>query len=142
MSEHADVQIVRDWYATRDRRRLMSADVVHEIAEGFPHGGTYRGQEAAFGPKGFFSLLLADFPDWRADVDRIFGAADLVISLGSYRARAGQGAAGIDVPFVHLWRVRDDKIAWFRNYTDTLLIDRAGQGSAATSDRGPSGSTT
>lgn len=124
MSE-SNVQVIRDWYATRDRQRLMSPEVVHEIVAGFPHGGTYVGQEAAFGPEGLFALLLADFPDWRADVEDVLDAGDLVVSLGRYRAHAAAGGAAVDVPFVHLWRVRDGKIVWFANHTDTLRIDRA-----------------
>lgn len=124
MSE-SNLRVVRDWYATRDRKRLITEEVVHEIPAGFPHGGTYVGQEAAFDPGGFFPRLSADFPDWRADVEQILDAGDLVLSLGRYHAHAAGNGAPVDAPFVHLWRVRNGQIVGFATHTDTLVVDRA-----------------
>lgn len=132
MAQSRNVGVVRDWYGTRDHGRLMVPGVVHEIAEGFPHGGTYRGREAAFGEGGFFPRLLEDFPEWRADVDDVRDAGPFVVSTGRYHARAAGGE--VDAPFVHLWWVEGGKITRFRNYTDTLLIRRASEGGSEETD--------
>lgn len=116
------VRVVGDWYETRDRA-LLSPDVVQEIAEGFPHGGVYRGVDAIY--DGFFPAIRRDFPDWRVEVERIVAADEMVVVIGRYRGRAAATGRSVDAPFVHLWRVVGGRIVWLRTYTDTLLVDRA-----------------
>ncbi len=117
-----DVEIIRRWYDTHDPN-LINPECVWEIAEGFPHGGTYTSAKAVL--EEFFPRLLADFEVWNAEVSEILDAEGTILSLGQYRGQTKANSVKVNVPFVHLWKVRNDKIVWFQNYTDTLLIARA-----------------
>jgi ketosteroid isomerase-like protein len=76
---------------------IMASDVVWEIAEGFPHGGVYRGHAGVFDD--FLARLKADFSDWAVTIAEIIDAGDVVIGLGSYQAQARATGIRVNVPF-------------------------------------------
>lgn len=119
-------EIIGKWYDTHDPA-LMAPECVWEIAEGFPHGGTYIGSKAVF--EEFFPCLLGDFEVWKTEVEEILDANSIVLGLGHYlgrtKATSTKVSTEVNVPFAHLWKVRNGRIVWFRNYTDTLVLARA-----------------
>lgn len=122
MFYQANLEIIRDWYKTHNPE-LLSPECVWEIAEGFPSSGTYIGPQAIFNE--FFPNLLEHFISFEADVNEIVNAENMVIGLGDYKGVSQKTQVEINIPFVHLWKVNDEKIVWFRNYADTLLMARA-----------------
>lgn len=44
---------------------------------------------------------------------------DTIVALGRYGGRGSRTAIALDTRFVHIWRLRDGKLVYFRTYTDT-----------------------
>lgn len=126
MNKTLNMEIIHKWYSTHDPA-LLSPQCVWEIAEGFPHGGTYTSSQAVF--EEFFPSLLQAFETFNAEVEEILDANSMVLGLGYYRGKTKATHMQVDVPFAHLWKVKSSRIVWFRNYADTLLLDRALEGS-------------
>jgi len=93
-------------------------------AEGFPYGGTYIGPDAIlenvfmkFGTEwGGFSSVPGQFVD---DGD------NTVVALGTYSGKYLKTGKSMNVPFAHVWTMRDGKIVRFVQYTDTLVMAKA-----------------
>ena len=51
--------------------------------------------------------------------DEFLEAGDEVVVLGRYRGTAKQTGKPLDVPFVHVWSLRDGKAWRFRQFLDT-----------------------
>lgn len=122
--EKSDLEVIRSWYKARNEGifidELFAPDVVWEVAEGFPHGGIYNGSRSVI--EDFFPLLAADFQFLRADLSELLDAGSLIVGIGDYNGQTKSTKRIIAAPFVHLWRVKNQRIAWFRNYTDTKLF--------------------
>lgn len=58
MTDMLNIEIIRKWYDTHNHD-LMAPECVWDIAEGFPHGGTYTSAKAVF--EEFFPSLQGDF---------------------------------------------------------------------------------
>ena len=106
--------------------RLLSSVEWHEMA-GMPYGGTWTGTEEIF--TNVLGPISQDVQDFSARPDQLLDTdtdTDQVVSLGRYR---GRGAAGeVDVPFAHVWTVRDGSIVRFEQYADTkLFVDALGR---------------
>lgn len=122
MLDTVNREIVHKWYNTHDRT-LMDSECIWEIAEGFPYGGIYTSSQAVFDE--FFPRLLGEFDTFNAEVDEILDTGSVVLGLGRYQGRTKATSTQVSIPFAHLWKVRNGRIIWFRNYTDTLLLFRA-----------------
>jgi ketosteroid isomerase-like protein len=61
--------------------------------------------------------------DWWSEFtavpDEFLDAGDEVVVLGRYRGTAKQTGKRLDVPFVHVWSLRDRKAWRFRQFLDT-----------------------
>jgi ketosteroid isomerase-like protein len=96
----------------------LDARIVWEQAQGLPHGGTYHGVSEV--RRNIFDPLDRDWWDeFTARPDEFIDAGDQVVVLGRYRARAKPTGRSLDVPFVHVWTVRDGKVTRFRQFLDT-----------------------
>lgn len=123
MYSQDNLKIIQDWYNTHNSE-LLDSKCVWKIAEGFPCGGTYIGPKAIL--QEFFPNLLQLFTSFKADVDKIVNCENnMVIALGNYKAVTQKTQVEIKIPFVHLWKVKFEKIVEFQNYTDTLQIANA-----------------
>jgi ketosteroid isomerase-like protein len=97
----------------------MHPDIVWEQAQGLPHGGTYRGLAAV--RAAIFDPLGRDWWDeFSAVPDEILAADDgVVVVIGRYRGVAKGTGKQLDVPFVHVWTLRDGEAVRFRQFLDT-----------------------
>jgi len=118
------LEIARASYAAFARHDV--AGVVAELdpeiewvqAQGLPHGGTYRGIDEV--RRNIFDPLDRDWWDgFTAEPDEFIDAGDQVVVLGRYRAVAKQSRRQLDVPYVHVWTVKDAKVTRFRQFLDT-----------------------
>jgi len=100
----------------------MLAETEWHEAEGMPYGGIFTGAEAILG--NVLAPISQDIEGFIAHVDEVLDAGDeKVVSLGRY---GGQGAKGaVDIPFAHVWTIRDGKVMRFVQYTDTKLFSQA-----------------
>jgi uncharacterized protein len=120
----SNVEIVRRSYEAFSRHDMdgvlgdMHPEIVWHQAQGLPHGGVYRGLAEV--KKNIFDPLDEEWWDgFTADPDEFLDAGDQVVVVGRYRATAKGTGKQLDVPFVHIWTLDDDKAIRFRQYLDT-----------------------
>jgi uncharacterized protein len=96
----------------------MHDDIEWQQAQGLPHGGTYRGLAEV--RRNVFDPLDRDWwSEFSAVPDEFLDAGDEVVVLGRYRGVAQGTGKQLDVPFVHVWSLRDEKAWRFRQFLDT-----------------------
>ncbi len=89
-------------------------------AEGFPYGGTYRGGEAIL--DNVFMKLATEWNDFKAEPDEFLDAGERIVALGNYSGSYKTTVKSMNVPFAHVWALKDGKIIKFVQYTDTLKV--------------------
>ncbi len=96
----------------------MDAEIEWHQAQGLPHGGFYRG--IAEVRRNIFDPLDEQWwEEFSATPDELLDAGAEVVVLGRYRGVAKGTGKRLDVPFVHVWTVRDGKAVRFRQFLDT-----------------------
>jgi ketosteroid isomerase-like protein len=96
----------------------MHDDIEWQQAQGLPHGGTYRGLAEV--RRNVFDPLDRDWwSEFAAAPDEFLDAGEEVVVLGRYRGVAKETGRRLDVPFVHIWSLRDGKAWRFRQFLDT-----------------------
>ncbi len=130
----APLDVVRGWYATRNPE-LLAEDIAWSVTPGFPEAGDVSGRRAVL--EGFFPRLLARFSAYGAHPAEMLAASERVIVIGEYRGAAKASGVGFTSRFVHVWTVRDGRIASFWQVADTVPVQAAldGRGRAETGGR-------
>jgi ketosteroid isomerase-like protein len=96
----------------------MHPDIEWHQAQGLPHGGYYRGIDEV--RRNIFDPLDEEWWDeFDADPDEFLDAGEQVVVLGRYRGVAKATGKTLDVPFVHVWTLRDGRAVRFRQFLDT-----------------------
>jgi uncharacterized protein len=96
----------------------LDPEIEWQQAQGLPHGGTYRGTEAV--RSNIFDPLDRDWwEEFTAQPDEFIDGGDEIVVLGRYRGIAMRTRRPLDVPFVHVWSIRDGKTIRFRQFLDT-----------------------
>jgi uncharacterized protein len=126
MSDPATIAVVRRFYDSKGdpavTAEVMAADIVWDITPGFPGGGVYHGLDSVVND--FFGPLFGRFDTFHAVGEEFYGDGDQVTALGRYQGTTKTGTS-VQVRFIHLWTVRDGKLARLRQAADSLVIDRA-----------------
>ena len=124
MSDTSQIALIRKLYDAmgdvNSFKSLLADDVEWDIAEGFPHGGVYRGIDGVFD----FFTFVADFDEFYAKGDEYFESGDHVIVLGRYFGVTKKGRR-LKSRFAHFWTLRGGKIGRLQQTGDTLLIAQA-----------------
>lgn len=96
----------------------LHPDIEWQQAQGLPHGGVYHGVGAV--RVNIFEPLDAEWwEEFSAEPSEFLDAGDDVVVLGRYRGVAKGTHKLLDVPFVHVWTMRDEKAILFRQFLDT-----------------------
>lgn len=103
---------------------LLDAEVEWNEQEGAPVvAGTFRGRAAVL------AEVLLRIPEvWeevRIDPRDFVAAGDRVFVTGRLSVRARGTGARADVPFVHVWTLRDGRIVAWDGHTDTAMLQAA-----------------
>ena len=124
VDRRSPVEIARASYEAFARHDMdgVLADLHPSIewqqAQGLPHGGTYTG--IADVRRNIFDPLDRDWWDeFTAQPEEFIEGGDEVVVLGRYRGIAKESRRVLDVPFVHVWSIRDRKLIRFRQFLDT-----------------------
>ena len=119
-----NLEIVQRSYASFSRGDLdaVLADLDPAIewhqAQGLPHGGLYHGVDEV--RRNIFEPLEAEWwSEFTADPYEFLDAGDQVVVLGRYRGTAQGSGKALDVPFVHVWTLREARATRFRQFLDT-----------------------
>ena len=96
----------------------MHPDIEWHQAQGLPHGGLYRGVDAV--RRNIFEPLDESWwSEFTATPEQFLDAGSEIVVIGRYRGIAKETGKVLDVPFVHVWTVENDKAVRFRQFLDT-----------------------
>jgi ketosteroid isomerase-like protein len=102
---------------------LLAAHVVYEVPEGMPTGGgRFEGiadVRDRFLPNFYAALDVHLLPE------EFISEGEHVVVIGRLEGKTRETAFPVDVPFVHVWTVRDDRLERLRLFTDTATLVRA-----------------
>jgi uncharacterized protein len=87
-------------------------------AEGMPYGGLHRGGEAV--AQNVFGPLAADVEGFGITPEEIIGSGATVVAVVRYKGTGKSTGKALDMPVVHVWDIRDGKLARFRQFIDTV----------------------
>ena len=94
---------------------LDSAVEWNEPGGGRSPRGTFRGPQSVANEA--FSKIPQNFEQFEAQPDQFIDAADRLVVTGHFRGRTKDGQQ-VDVPFAHVWTMRDGKATSFQHYVD------------------------
>ncbi len=127
-SPRSSADIVRDLYkafAAKDIetiRSIFDPDIEWIQLPGFP-GGHHRGADAVLANA--FTRLRTEWTDWRAVVHEWIDAGSSVVAIGVYTATNNATGKPMEAAFAHVYDLKDGRIIRMRQYTDTLMVERA-----------------
>jgi ketosteroid isomerase-like protein len=107
---------------------LLSEDVewtLFEI-EGVPFSGTRRGSERV---GEFFSEVFDTEEVLHFEPREFVAQGDKVVALGEYAWRVKSTGREYETDFVHVFTVRDGKVAKYQEFMDTAVVGAAYRGS-------------
>ena len=123
MSEQR-VELVKDVYgafARGDVPAVLGAfadDIEWFEAEGMPYGGLHRGPEAV--AQNVFGPIVEDVEGFAVTPEELIGSGATVAAVVRYTGTGKATGKVLDVPAVHVWDIRDGKLARFRQFIDTV----------------------
>jgi ketosteroid isomerase-like protein len=123
MSEQ-DVEFVNGVYGAFARGDVPAVlgsfadDIEWVEAEGMPYGGVYRGGEAI--AQNVFGPITTDIDGFALVLEEVLDSGGTVAAILRYTGTGKATGEALDVPAVHVWDVRDGKLARFRQYIDTV----------------------
>jgi ketosteroid isomerase-like protein len=97
---------------------LFSRDIRISQSEALPWGGTYEGHAGALQ---FFGTLTSAI-ETQVDVERFIVAGDTVVEVGRTCGRALISGTEFAIDEVHVWTVRDGRVAEMRAYVDDAAM--------------------
>jgi ketosteroid isomerase-like protein len=93
-------------------------DIEWYEAEGLPYGGLHRGGEAV-GQK-VFGPITEDVEGFAVTPEELIGSGATVAAVVRYTGTGKATGKALDMPVVHVWDIRDGKVARFRQFIDTV----------------------
>ena len=75
--------------------------------------------------EGLFQPLMAEWSSFALEAEEFVAEGAAVVSLGRFKGVHGASGKAVDAAYAHRWQVRDGRIQRFRQYIDTLAIERA-----------------
>jgi ketosteroid isomerase-like protein len=127
MPESPDITLARRLYESHAdpavMEEIMAPDLEWDITPGFPYGGVYHGFDSMMND--FFGSLLPHFESFGAQAEQYYAAGDgHVFVLGHYHGVTKNGDTA-DARFIHLWTVRDGKLARLQQAADSHVLQQA-----------------
>jgi ketosteroid isomerase-like protein len=104
-------------------RGLQSPHVIYDLREGMPIGcGHFEGLQDVLERflTSFYRVLDVHFV-----AEEFISAGESVVALGRIEGKTRKAAVPVDVPFAHVWTVRDGYLQRLRAFTDTALLAHA-----------------
>ena len=129
MSDRDAEQLVRAFYEStapghRERlRAIQSPHVVYDLPDGMPvASGHFEGLEDVL--ERFLTSFYGAL-DVRFAAEEFVTQGGTVVAIGRIHGKARKTSTAVDVPFVHVWTVRDGYLQRMRAFTDTAVLARA-----------------
>jgi ketosteroid isomerase-like protein len=129
MSEADNESRVRAFYLAtvpghrESLRGLQAPHVIYDLPLGMPIGcGHFDGLQDVLERflTSFYNALDVHFI-----AEEFIAAGDQVVALGRIEGQTRRAAVPVNVPFAHVWTVRDGYLQRLRAFTDTAVIAQA-----------------
>jgi hypothetical protein len=123
MSEQ-NVEFVKGVYGAFDRGDVPAVlgafadDIEWFEAEGMPYGGVYHGPDAV--AQNVFGPITTDIDGFTLVREEFIASGGTVAAVVRYTGTGKATGKPLDVPAVHVWDIRDSKLARFRQFIDTV----------------------
>ncbi len=123
MSEQ-NVDFVKSVYEAFDRGDVPAVlgafadDVEWFEAEGMPYGGVYHGRDAV--AQNVFGPITEDVDGFTLVRENFIASDEAVAVVLRYTGTGKATGKALDVPAVHVWEIRDGKLARFQQFIDTI----------------------
>lgn len=103
----------------------MSPDIVWNEADSHPYadGNPYVGPQAVL--EGVFARCIGEWDGFAVEIDEILDAGDTIVAFGRYTGTYKASGKPQNTQLVHVWRIKDGKIAAYQQHADTLQVARA-----------------
>src|ERR1044072_483905 len=101
-------------------RALQSPHVIYDMPKGMPIGcGHFEGLQDVLERflTSFYTALDVHFV-----AEEFITQGDEVVALGRIQGKTRQAGVAVDVPFAHVWLVRDGYLQRMRAFTDTAVL--------------------
>ena len=93
---------------------------MYDLPEGMPVGaGHFEGLQDVL--ERFLTNFYAAF-DVRFVAEEFIAGRDEVVALGRIHGKTRKGEVHVDVPFAHVWTVRDGYLQRMRAFTDAAVL--------------------
>jgi ketosteroid isomerase-like protein len=112
---------VYDAFARGDVPAVLDSfadDIEWFEAEGMPYGGLHRGPDAV--AQNVFGPITEDVEGFAVTPEELIGSGATVAAVVRYTGTGKATGKALDVPVVHVWDIRDAKVARFRQFIDTV----------------------
>ena len=93
-------------------------DIEWVEAEGMPYGGVYHGPDAV--AQNVFGPITSDVDGFALATGEFIASGATVAAVVSYTGTGKATGKALNVPAVHVWDIRDGKLARFRQFIDTV----------------------
>jgi ketosteroid isomerase-like protein len=119
-----DVERVEELYTAFSQRNvqallMLMADEVELVqSPELPWGGAYRGHE---GVRQFLAKL-AEQVDSRLEIESLIDAGEQVVAVGRAVGKTRATNLEFNIPFVHVWTLRDGQVTRFEPYIDNATM--------------------
>ncbi|MFC0437389.1 nuclear transport factor 2 family protein [Kutzneria buriramensis] len=124
MSESPNITLARRLYDSNAdpavTKEIMAPDLEWDITPGFPFGGIYHGYESMLND--FFGSLLPLFESFSAKAETYYADADDHVFVFGHYHGVTKAEKTVDARFVHLWTIRDGKLAHLRQAADSHVL--------------------
>jgi ketosteroid isomerase-like protein len=102
--------------------QLCDEKIEWNTLKGMPNGGKYVGLKAIF--EDYFPKMLSNFDEFHAIPQEYLESKDHVIVIGRYQGVSKRDKK-FDVPFSHIYEIKNNKILKFRQFTDTKTLQES-----------------
>lgn len=126
-----NVKLVQSFYEATSRGDFVAAgrlldpqiEWIEPDAPGWWFSGTHRGPEAVF--QEVIEPSKDKFDAFHLELDQFLDSGNQVVVTGSFLGRRKNAGAELNVPFVHIWKVADERLVHFQNFVDTADMQNA-----------------
>jgi len=103
-------------------REVLDPEVEFNVCAGWPNGGSFQGHDGVLSE--FFPEASKAWERLKPEVEEVIEAGDRSIVRGRYVGVAA-GGTPFSLEFVHIWTIRDGKIASLHQVADSVLLSDA-----------------
>ena len=128
-NEKENEKLVRAFYEAtvpghREKLRgIQAPHVIYDFPEGMPIGcGHFEGLQDVL--ERFLTSFYGAF-DVRLLAEEFIAAGENVVAIGRIQGKTRKAAVPVDVPFAHVWTVREGYLQRLRAFTDTAVLTDA-----------------